>query len=68
MTRLDSLRVLLAAELPRDVRGVEVLLRAIAARIDELEPGSDAYAAVHRYLDRLLAHRDALQSVETGGG
>lgn len=75
MARIDSLRLLLAAQPPDDIEAVEVLLRAITERIDELQPGSPAHQHAHRRIDELLTIRDQLiadqqrdNDTDLGGG
>lgn len=58
MTRLDSLRLLLIAEIPRDLPTIEASLTEMTRRIDELDPEHPMYAAVHHRLDELLAARE----------
>lgn len=60
MARIDTLRLLLAADLPTDVEAVELAMREITARIDEIQRGTDDHLLVHRKLDQLLAQRDRL--------
>lgn len=60
MTRLDTLRLLLAAETPDTVEHVDALLSEISLRRHDLEEGSDAYANVGRRVDELLEQRRRL--------
>lgn len=58
MTRFDTLRLLLAAEIPTDLETIEASLSAMSARIDTVAQDHELYAAAHRRLDELLAARD----------
>lgn len=60
MTRLLTLSLLLAAELPDNLPTVEASLREITARIDELEPESPMYERTHARLNDLLTLRERL--------
>lgn len=60
MTRIDSLRLLLACEHDGTATGIELLLRGITERIDELEPGSPTHAAAHARINWLLEQREHL--------
>jgi hypothetical protein len=64
VARIDSLRLLLAAEIPSDLVSIEAALRAIVERLDELAPGSPAYTAAHRRIDSLLTARDMQRDVD----
>lgn len=55
--RIDTLRLLLAAEPDGTVEGIELLMSEIVARLDTLDPDSDAYRMAHQRLDHLLTLR-----------
>jgi hypothetical protein len=67
LARSDSLRLLLASEIPADLRSIEALLAHITARIDVLDRGGALHAAAHRRIDELLTARDRLKKAEDPG-
>jgi hypothetical protein len=60
VAHIDTLRLLLMAEVPNELDAIEMVMRAITQRIGELEPGTDVYEAAHARLDTLLAARERL--------
>lgn len=55
--RIDTLRLLLAAEPDGTVEGIELLMSEIVARLDTIDPDTIAYRAAHQRLDHLLTLR-----------
>lgn len=58
MACIDSLRLLLVAEIPTDLESIEATLRAIVERLDELVPGTPVHTIVHARINDLLTARD----------
>ena len=58
MTRADTLRLLLIAEIPSDLETIEASALAIAARLDVLDRDSPDYERVHTRLNDLLSARE----------
>lgn len=70
VARVDTLRLLLAAEIPDDLASIEAVLTAITARIDVAGTAHTNYDAAHAKIDALLAARDRLleQQQDPGAG
>ena len=60
MARIDTLRLLVHAEMPRTLEGVELSLRAITSRIDCVQPDTPDHDTVHRRIDALLTLRESM--------
>jgi hypothetical protein len=58
MSRLDTLRILIRAEIPTDLEAIEVTATEIARRLDDLDQGHALYWLAHKRLDDLLAARE----------
>jgi hypothetical protein len=58
MSRLDTLRLLVMAEIPTDLETIEASATEIARRLDDLDQNHALYWLAHRRLDELLAARD----------
>ena len=57
MTTLDTLRLLIAAEIPTDLDTIEASMREITARLLDLGHDDPTYTAGHARIDQLLTAR-----------
>lgn len=60
MARIDTLRLLVLAEPPDTLQGVETSMREISSRINEIDPEHGLYGVTHARLDLLLTLRERL--------
>jgi hypothetical protein len=68
VARIDTLRLLLSAEIPSDLPTIEASMRAITERLGEIETGTPVHTIAHARLNDLLTAREQAARRPTPGG